>query len=165
MLGFIRPRNEATSASVSERFIFSAIRLSWSGVGSETGMVACLTLAELAGAAGRPGRGRRRGEPGVEVTGGEVAGAHLAQLRLDVSADVADVGLAPGVEAAPGGRIERARDLPSQNYLLPLALHVGIRGGDRGDQGLAVGVQRLAVEVRGAGNLADLAEAHPHHPT
>src|SRR5260370_39999971 len=104
MLGFIRPRNEATSASVSERFIFSAIRLSWSGVGSETGMVSSLTLDELAGGAGRPGRGRRRGEPGVEVTGGEVAGAHLAQLRLDVSAGVAGVGLTPGGGAGRGGR-------------------------------------------------------------
>src|ERR1700737_2782991 len=132
MLGFIRPRNDATSASVSERFIFSAMRLSWSGVGSETGMVvSSLTLDELAG------RGRRRGEAGVEVTGGKVAGAHLAQLRLDVSADVPDVGLAPGVEAASGGRVERARDLPSQDDLLPLALHVRVRGGDRGDQGLA----------------------------
>src|SRR5512144_43859 len=140
MLGFIRPMNDATSASVSERFIFSAMRLSWSGVGSETGMVvSSLTLHELAGGAGCSGRGRRRAEPGVEVTGGEVAGAHLAQLRLDVSADVADVGLAAAMEAAPARRIERARDLPSQNYLLPLALHVRIRGGDRGDQGLAVG--------------------------
>src|SRR5260370_34772420 len=97
MLGFIRPRNEATSASVSERFIFSAIRLSWSGVGNETGMVSSLTLDELAGGAGRPGRGRRRGEPGVEVTGGEGAGAHLAQLRPHVSGDLPRVGPAPGV--------------------------------------------------------------------
>src|SRR5260370_19642838 len=113
MLGFIRARNEATSASVSERFIFSAIRLSWSGVGSETGMVSSLTLDELAGGAGRPGRGRRRGEPGVEVTGGELAGAHLAQLRLARSADRADVGLAPGARAAPRGRHEPAREPPS----------------------------------------------------
>src|SRR6202158_626172 len=161
MLGFIRPRNDATSASVSERFIFSAMRLSWSGVGSETGMVvSSLTLDELAGGAGRPERGRRRGEPGVEVTGGKVAGAHLAQLRLDVSADVPDVGLAPGVEAASGGRVERARDLPSQDDLLPLALHVRVRGGDRGDQGLTVGVEGLAVEIRGAGHLDDRSGVH-----
>src|SRR5260370_18459534 len=122
MLGFIRPRNEATSASVSERFIFSAIRLSWSGVGSETGMVSSLTLDELAGGAGRPGRGRRRGEPGVEVTGGEVARAHLAQLPLDASADFPHVGLAPGVGAAPGRRTGTARNPPPQNALLPLPL-------------------------------------------
>src|SRR5260370_36914928 len=110
MLGFIRARNEATSASVSERFIFSAIRLSWSGVGSETGMVSSLTLDELAGGAGRPGRGRRRGEPGVEVTGGGGAGGHGAPLRLHGAADVARVRLESGVGGAPGGRVERARE-------------------------------------------------------
>src|SRR5258707_183971 len=123
MLGFIRARTEATSASVSERFIFSAIRLSWSGVGNETGMVSSLTLDELAGGAGRPGRGRRRGEPGVEVTGGEVAGAHPAQLRLGGSGDGAEGGLTSGVGTGTGGGVEPARALPSQRGLIPPALN------------------------------------------
>src|SRR5262245_27331740 len=38
MLGFISARNDATSASVSERFMCAAIFLSCSGVGRETGI-------------------------------------------------------------------------------------------------------------------------------
>src|SRR5262249_14249021 len=110
MLGFMRARNESTSASVSERFISAAMGLSCCGVGSETGMASSFARArrvrlhELAGwlRRARPAGGGSR--VGVQVAGREMAGPHLAQGRLDVAADVADVRLAARVEAASGRR-------------------------------------------------------------
>src|SRR4029453_10008048 len=142
MLGFMRARNEATSLSVSDRFISAAMRLSWSGVGRETDMASSFSsggnpLRELLSQA-HPG-GRTHGHAlGVEVAGGEVAGAHLAQLRLDFATDVPDVRLTARVEAAPRRRVERARNLAAQDDLLALPLDVGIGRGDRRDQRFAV---------------------------
>src|SRR5262245_17393689 len=99
-------------------------------------------LHELASRLGCAGPCRGRAGIGVEVAGREVGGSRLRERRLDVAADVTDVRLAPRVETAAGRWIERARDLATQDDLLPLALHGGVGGGDRRDQRLAVGMQR-----------------------
>src|SRR5262245_21591092 len=126
MLGFIRAMNDATSLSVSERFMSAAIFRSCSGVGRETGMAFSCSGGALRALARRARCGGRGDVLRVEMAGGEVAGAHLAERGLDVAADVADVRLAARVEPAARGRVERARDLAAQDDLLALPLHVGI---------------------------------------
>ena len=117
-----------------------------------------------------------------EMAGGPVPGRQLGQRRLGGLADVLRLP-APGVEAAAGRRVQRARHIPRQPDPLPAdpgadrAARGGHPGGrrlrhrDRGQQRHGVRVPRAGVELVPVGEFHDLAEVHhrylvadvPHH--
>src|SRR2546426_7239410 len=128
MLGFINAMKEAMSLSVSDRCIWAAMRFSCSGVGTETGMASSCSRTSHRSRSRpgpcpldhvvqrarrlRPRRSRRR--LGIEMAGGEMAGADFPQFGLDFTTDIAEGRLATRVEAAAGGRVERAWDLAAK---------------------------------------------------
>jgi len=69
-----------------------------------------------------------------------VAGADFPQFGLDFTTDIAEVRLATRVEAAAGGRVERAWDLAAKNDLRAFPLDVKrracpVRGGPARQRG------------------------------
>jgi len=70
---------------------------------------------------------------------------------------------APSVEAAAAGWIDRAGHIADQNDPLPLLFHDGIGNGDRGHQGLSVGMPGRLKQHIAAGQLHDSTEVHHGH--
>ena len=62
------------------------------------------------------------------------------------------------MEAAPGGRVDRARHVTAQND--PLLLEAGVRLGHRRQQRLGIGVLRPQEQVGAVADFDDLAEIH-----
>src|SRR6185437_1765093 len=93
------------------------------------------------------------------VAGRQVPPAVVHQRRLDVLADVRHIA-APGMEAAAGRRIDRARHVALEDDPLPPLAQIRIGYRHRGEKGLAVGMDRPAVEILGRREFHELAEIH-----
>ena len=91
--------------------------------------------------------------------GSKVAAAIVDKWRLLHPASVDSDGTAR-VEAAAWRRVDRARNVTFQNDALALLLHNRVRDRHGRKQRLRVGMEWLAVEFLGIGELDDFAEVH-----
>ena len=92
-----------------------------------------------------------------------VPAAHIPQGGGLLPAPLRGVPAAPG-ELAARRRVDGAGDLALQTDTgrLPLDLDLRVRNGDGGQQRLGIGVEGVAVQLSGAGDLHDVAQVH--HP-
>ena len=97
------------------------------------------------------------------VAGGEVAVAVVHERRLDLGADLRRVAAAR-VEAAAGGRVDRARHVALEHDPLALLGEVGVGHGHGREQRLGVGHDRPRVELLRRRELDELAEVHDRDP-
>src|SRR5215213_2132537 len=66
-------------------------------------------------------------------------------------------------EATSGGRVHGGRHIAFEDHALALQLDIGVGDGNGGEQGLGVGVQRVAVEFVAWGHLHHRTEVHDAH--
>ena len=93
------------------------------------------------------------------MTGNVVAGAEFAPFGILLTADIDGDGTAI-VEAAGGRGVERGGDVAAKNDPVAPAFNGRVWDGDGGEEGLGVGVKRLAVEGVAWGEFDDLTEVH-----
>src|SRR5829696_199085 len=108
-------------------------------------------------------RARARGVAGALVDavarGDPVLRAHLAPHGFIVAARFGGV-RATAPEAAARRGVHGRRHVAFEDHALALALDIGVWDRDRGEQGLGVGMQRVAVELVAGRHLYHHAEVH-----
>ena len=98
----------------------------------------------------------------MEMAGHPVAAPHVLQNRGLLRADGLGEGT-PGVEPASGRGINGAGDIPLDAALLLLPGQPGVRQGNAPQKADGVGVQGVAVDLRGLAHLHQLPQIHHSH--